>query len=49
MVTTLASGVQLASLAQVQRLNKTMAGRSRYVIDGVSNLGIDIDKSSRGD
>ena len=49
MVTTLASGTQLASLAQVQCLNKTMAGRSRYVIDGVSNLGIGIDKNSRGE
>ena len=26
-----------------------MAGRPRYVIDGVSNLGIGIDKNSRGE
>ena len=49
MVTTLAFGTQLSSLAQVHYLNKAMAGRPRYVIDGVSNLGIGIDKNSRGE
>ena len=40
MVITLASSTQLSSLAQVHCLNKAMAGRPRYVIDGVSNLDI---------
>ena len=39
-VITLASSTQLSSLAQVDCLNKAMAGRPRYVIDGVSNLDI---------
>ena len=38
-----------ASLAQVDCLNKAMAGRPRYVIDGVSNIDIGIDKNSRGE
>ena len=41
--------VILASLARVHCLNKAVAGRPRYVIDGVSNLGIGIDKNSRGE
>ena len=47
MVTTLASGTQLSSLAQVHCLDKAMAGRPRYVIDEVSNLDIGINKNSR--
>ena len=38
----MASGTQLSSLAQVHCLNKAMAGRPRYVIDGVGNLDIGI-------
>ena len=36
-----------ASLAQVHYLNKAMAGRGRYVIDGGSNLDIGINENSR--
>ena len=39
--------VILASLAQVHYLNKAMAGRGRYVIDGGSNLDIGINENSR--
>ena len=46
-VITLASSTQLSSLAQVDCLNKAMAGRPRYVIDGVSNIDIGINENSR--
>ena len=36
-----------ASLAQVHYLNKVMAGRGRYVIDGGSNLDTGINENSR--
>lgn len=47
MATALASGTQLSSLPQVHCLNKAMAGRPRYIVDGVSNLDIGINKNSR--